>query len=192
MCCQCRTRSVVFPQNSQESPCNRELRMAFFSSWTARNDPTVGRYGSMEDPIPLLEFVIHHGQGVPPSEPSCQTMIKSGGAHVLWIDRRGCYGNPENLHIHQKQRRIFPRMTQGIPRQSALGAGVEIRRLCREAWAKGAGKKLDAFWLSGLWKSRAFERDFDRILIERIGRPRLEEILRDLGSTTLDCWLDVQ
>jgi hypothetical protein len=100
---------------------------------------------------------------------------------------------PDNLCIRQKQLRIFPRMSQGAPRDRALGAGLEIRRLCREVWAEGAGKSLDPFWLSQWrWKRPAFERDFDRILLERVDPPRLQEILRALGSTTLDCWLDMQ
>jgi hypothetical protein len=58
---------------------------------------------------------------------------------------------------------------------------------------RAQGKSLDPFWLSQWrWKRPTFERDFDRILLERVDPPRLQEILRALGSTTLDCWLDMQ
>ena len=138
-------------------------------------------------PLPLLEIELSDRNGFKPP-PGWQECLLSGGATHVLTDGSGYRGGADHLYLLLKRQKVFP-WSKGDSSEGAVAAGQRLRRLCQEVWSKESGEKAGPYKLSSWRRSqKRFVRNFDKMLIGRIGSQELAGVLKAMG-TDLDYWL---
>ena len=139
-------------------------------------------------PLPLLEVCISDGTGFKPPSGWAEPLIGSEAAHVLWISGKGYVGRADHLYLRLKRQKVFPD-SRGDSNDEAVRAGQHLRRLCQEVWSKQGHEKAGPYKLAPLrWSQNRFLRKFDKMLVAQVGREKLSQFLRAMG-TDLAQWL---
>jgi hypothetical protein len=139
-------------------------------------------------PLLMLEIEIADGNGFKPKSGWAYSMVLSGAAHVCWDCDKGYLGNDDNLYLFLKRARLFPH-SKGPSNEIAINAGLRLRQLCREIWSEQAGQGASPSALSSSsWRQKRFIKNFDRMLVDRIGREELAGLLTAM-ATDSDQWL---
>ena len=135
-------------------------------------------------PLPLLEIELSNATGFHPPDGWRDALIDSHCAHVV----RFAKGSGDNVVLALKRTKLFP-YSKGSSSVKAMGAGRQLRKLCREAWQKQTGDcdtlhEL-SFWK---WRRKRFVRKFDQGLVDHAGSENLSAILKQM-DTRLESWL---
>lgn len=137
-------------------------------------------------PLPLLELCISDGIGFKPPRGWAQPLLSDGAAHVLWVSGKGYVGGADYLYLLLKRQKLFP-YSKGDSGEGAVAAGQQLRQLCSQVWSK-QGAKAGPYKLSSWgWSQKRFIRKFDKLLVDQVGREKLAQVLKTMG-TDLDQW----
>lgn len=87
-----------------------------------------------------------------------------------------------------KRTTLFP-YSKGNSSSQSVAAGQQLRRLCREAWQQQSGSS-ETLYKASYWarRRRRFVKEFDRMLLDRVGSEGLSTILKQM-DTRLESWL---
>jgi hypothetical protein len=139
-------------------------------------------------PLPLLEIGISDEKGfrLPGGWPA--TLVSGGAAHVVWISGNRYLGAADQVYLWLKREKLFP-YSKGDSGEEAITAGQRLRQLCQNAWAQYGGEKTEPYELSSWhWSQKRFVRNFDKVLLSRVGSRELSKTLKPMG-TNVDQWL---
>lgn len=139
-------------------------------------------------PLPVLELCISDGTGFKPPGGWAESLISTEAAHVVWMSGKGYMGRPDYLYLWLKRRKLFPH-SKGYSSSTAIEAGQRLRQLCQGVRSERNGWQSGPYKLSSWrWRQKRFVRDFDKMLVGRIGSDELAEILKAMGISP-EGWL---
>lgn len=138
-------------------------------------------------PLPLLEIELSDLSGFKPAPGWMGSLLASGAAHVL-SDGRRFIGEADDLYLLLKRQKLFP-YSGGPSTGTALSAGRQLRRMCRNVWLKESERATGPHKLSSWrWSQKRFVRMFDRMLLRCLEREELSRVLDNMG-TDVATWL---
>ncbi|HKT47167.1 MAG TPA: hypothetical protein VJP87_06540 [Candidatus Acidoferrales bacterium] len=135
-------------------------------------------------PLPLLQIERSSMSGFHPPSGWQDALINSHCAHVV----QSTLGSGHNVLMLLKRTTLFP-YSKGNSSPQSVAAGQQLRRLCREAWQQQSGSS-ETLYKASFWarRRRRFVREFDRMLLDRVGSEALSTILKQM-DTRLESWL---
>lgn len=139
-------------------------------------------------PLPLLEIELSDVTGFRPPKPWRNSIVESKCAHVI-SGKGGSYlGGGDHLFLMLKRCKLFP-YSKGDASSEAVIAGQRLRQWCREVWQEQSGNSESLHELSSWqWRRKRFVREFDKMLIQRVGSETFSATLKQMG-TRLESWL---
>jgi hypothetical protein len=149
----------------------------------ATNPDTTWHIFLHRGPLPLLDTELSNAPGFHPPDGWQDAFLKSHCAHVVRSQ-----GSGDNVVLSLKRRKLFSH-SRGNSSAEAVGAGQQLRKVCREVWQKQAGER-DTLAESSPWewRRRRLVRKFDRALVDHAGSENLDAILKRM-DTRLESWL---
>jgi hypothetical protein len=139
-------------------------------------------------PLLLLEIEISDGTGFRPSSGWANSLLSSGAAHICWDRKQGYIGKADHLYLFFKRLKLFP-YSKGPSDEKAIEAGLDLRRLCRDAWSKRVSDHTALCRLpSWHWRQRRFVRKFDKTLLAEVRPEDFKKVLKAM-RIDLDQWL---